>query len=342
MNNLANILSVIPFLLPTASDVQVPTEPTELRESEHHFDPIYSGNRDRDPDIVDLSAQGPFLEKSFPDFDALVKFIEQEKTIDLASLHTIIDYVTKNRNDITPLKYYSRDNHDASLQQSFNTNLARSNAEFKNDGINASQLASMISQLFEQEEPTDKFSSLSINQKAAVTAILAQSKGGQIDEELLRAIKRLKAIPLKPLSAQETFSEKSFPDFDALVQYIKEETINLASLHTIIDYVIDNRNEEGQLQYYSGYNHDALLRQSFNTNVARSKAELKSDGIDASQLASKISQLLKPEEPEDTFASLSINQKAAVTAILAQSKGGEIDEEFLRAIERLKDIPLKS
>ena len=197
MNNLANILSVIPFLLPTASDVQVPTEPTELRESEHHFDPIYSGNRDRDPDIVDLSAQGPFL-------------------------------------------------------------------------------------------------------------------------------------------------EKSFPDFDALVQYIKEETINLASLHTIIDYVIDNRNEEGQLQYYSGYNHDALLRQSFNTNVARSKAELKSDGIDASQLASKISQLLKPEEPEDTFASLSINQKAAVTAILAQSKGGEIDEEFLRAIERLKDIPLKS
>jgi hypothetical protein len=195
-SNFTKIVSVIPFLLPTASDVQASTQQTELRESEHHFNPISSGNRDRDPDIVDLSVQGPFLEKSFPNFDALVKYIKDEK-INFAFLHTIIDYVIKNRNDHTPLQYFSLYNHDDFLKQIFNTNLARSNAEFKNDGIDASKLASKISQLFEPEEPEDTFASLSIDQKAAVTAILAQSKGGQIDEEFLRAIERLKDIPLK-------------------------------------------------------------------------------------------------------------------------------------------------
>lgn len=194
-NNYVKVFSVIPFLLPTASGIQVPTQQTELRES-NYLDSSSSVNSDRNLDIVNLSAEETFLKKSFPDFDALVKFIENEK-INFASLHTIIDYVIKNRNDITPLQYYPEYNHNAPLQQNFNTNLARSNAEFKDDGINASQLASKISQLFEPEKPKDKFTSLSINQKAAVTAILAQSKGGQIDEEFLRAIERLKAIPLK-------------------------------------------------------------------------------------------------------------------------------------------------
>lgn len=195
-SNLANILSVIGFMLPTASGIQVPTQQTEFREPEHHFDSASSGNRDRNSDIVDLSAQEPFSDKSFPHFDDLVKYIKHEK-INFASLHTIIDYVIKNRNEDGPLQYYSGYNHDALLQQIFNTNVARSNAEFKDDGINASQLASKISQLFEPEEPTDKFTSLSINQKATVTAILAQSKGGEIDDEFLRAIERLKAIPVK-------------------------------------------------------------------------------------------------------------------------------------------------
>lgn len=195
-SNLANIVSVIGLLLPTASGIQVPTKQTELREPEHHFDSASLGNGDRNSNIVDLSAQETFLEKSFSDFDALIQYIKQEK-INFASLHTIIDYVIDNRNEDGQLEYYSGYNHDASLQQIFNTNVARSNAEFKDDGINASQLASKISQLFEPEEPEDTFDSLSINQKAAVTAILAQSKGGEIDEEFLRAIERLKDIPVK-------------------------------------------------------------------------------------------------------------------------------------------------
>lgn len=197
MNNFAKVFAVIPFLLPADSGLRVLKEQTELRGPEHHFNSASSGNRDRNSDIVDLSAEETFLKKSFPNFDALVEYIKQEEQINFASLHTIIDYVIKNRNEDGPLQYYSGYNHDSLLQQIFNTNVARSNAEFKDDGINASQLASKISQLFEPEEPEDTFASLSINQKAAVTAILAQSKGGEIDDEFLCAIERLKDIPLK-------------------------------------------------------------------------------------------------------------------------------------------------
>lgn len=196
-SNLAKIcMAIVTWIPETASEINVPKKPTEVTMP-MNFDSASSGNRDRNSDIVDLSAEETFLKKSFPNFDALVEYIKQEEQINFASLHTIIDYVIKNRNEDGPLQYYSGYNHDSLLQQIFNTNVARSNAEFKDDGINASQLASKISQLFEPEEPEDTFASLSINQKAAVTAILAQSKGGEIDDEFLCAIERLKDIPLK-------------------------------------------------------------------------------------------------------------------------------------------------
>jgi hypothetical protein len=191
-SNHANIILAIGLLLPTASDLEIKHPPTEVTEAVDDA----SKNRDRKPEITALSQEENSKTKTFSDLDALVKYM-QNKKIDFASLHTLIDYVIKNRDGEGKLEYHPFYNKDPLLQEMLNVNIAGSKIQFEEDGIDSNKLASMISQLFEEEKPRDQFTSLSINQKASVTAILAQSKGGVIDEEFLCAIERLKDIPLK-------------------------------------------------------------------------------------------------------------------------------------------------
>ena len=188
-------------MLPTASGLEINVQPTEVTEAVADA----SKNRDRNPEITALSKKETNKTKTFFDLYALFGHM-QNKQIDFASLHTLIDYVIENRDREGKLEYHPFYNEDPLPQKILNEIIAESNTQFEEDGIDPLKLASMISQLFEEEKPRDKFTSLSIDQKASVTAILAQSKGGVIDEEFRRAIERLKDIPLKENSKENSKS----------------------------------------------------------------------------------------------------------------------------------------